>query len=205
MFGSVGTVHWSFTDKAGETVIIEPDETGITIYSNAMGVLTNSPSYAWHKLNLYNYFNIRNLDYDSLSVNGFTLEQCASGNGTLGLLGDSTSQSRFVRLAFLKKYGAKGKTEEEGITYGIHLFNNVAMTLGMVRVSEPGDLKHASGVVPFDYIVYTSMMYAESLKFYWVTYENQTVQCVDLNDLLSKNDYAQFDIGRVTEFKYLTK
>lgn len=79
------------------------------------------------------------------------------------------------------------------------------MTLGMVRVSEPGDLKHASGVVQFDYIVYTSMMCAESLKFYWVTYENQTVQCVDLNDLLSKNDYAQFDIGRLTEFKYLTK
>ena len=46
MFGSVGTVHRSFTDKTGETVIIEPDETGITIYSNAMGVLTNSPSYA---------------------------------------------------------------------------------------------------------------------------------------------------------------
>ncbi|WP_024615366.1 choloylglycine hydrolase family protein [Clostridium sp. Ade.TY] len=205
MFGSIGTIHWSFTDKTGETVIIEPDKTGITIYRNSMGVLTNSPSYSWHQLNLYNYFNIRDLDYDNLTIDGFTLEQCASGNGTLGLPGDFTSQSRFVRLAFLKKYGVKGKTEEEGVTYGIHLLNNVAMPLGIVRVSQPGDLKHASGVVPFDYTVYTSMMCAESLKFYWVTYENQRVQCIDLNHLLDKDDYVQFDLGRVTEFKYLTK
>lgn len=97
------------------------------------------------------------------------------------------------------------ETEEEGITYGIHLFNNVAMPLGIVRVSQSGDLKHASNVVPFDYTVYTSIMCAESLKFYWVTYQNQTVQCVDLNDLSKKNDYVQFELGRVTEFKYLTK
>lgn len=205
MFGVVGTIHWSFTDKSGETVIIEPDKSGLSIYRNSMGVLANSPSYSWHELNLYNYFNIRDLDYDNLSINGIDLQQCASGNGTLGLPGDFTSQSRFIRLAFLKKYAVKGKTEEEGIAYGIRLFNNVAMPLGIVRVSQPGNLQHASSVVPFDYTVYTSMMCAESLKFYWVTYENQTVQCVDLNDLLDKNDYVQFDLGRKTEFKYLTK
>lgn len=205
MFGSVGTVHWSFTDRSGETVIIEPDKTGITIYRNAMGVLTNSPSYSWHKLNLYNYFNIRDLDYGNLAIDGLKLEQCASGNGTLGLPGDFTSQSRFVRLSFLKEYGVKGKDEEEGITYGMHLLNNVSMPLGIVRVSEAGDLKYATGVVPFDYTVYTSMMCAESLRFYFVTYENQRVQCVDLNDLLEKNDFVQFDLSRKPAFEYITK
>lgn len=161
-----------------------------------MGILTNSPSYSWHKLNLYNYFNIRNLDYDNLDINGLTLNQCASGNGALGLPGDFTSQSRFIRLAFLKKYGVKGKNEEQGVTYAIHLFNNVAMPLGIVKVSQPGNLNNATGVVPFDYTLYTSIMCSESLKYYWVTYENQSVQCVDLNKLLKKDDYVQFELAR---------
>lgn len=46
-------------------------------------------------------------------------------------------------------------------------------------------------------------MCSESLKFYWVTYENQRVQCVDLNKLLSNDDFVQFDMGRKVDFKYL--
>ncbi|SCJ93576.1 Penicillin acylase precursor [uncultured Clostridium sp.] len=204
MLGVTPTIHWSFTDRSGETIIIELDEGGTNIYRNSMGILTNSPSYSWHRLNLLNYFDIRNLDYDLLEINGDKLEQCFSGNGAVGLPGDCSSPSRFIRLSFLKKYGIKGKSEEEGISNTIHLFNNVAFPLGLVEVSEKGDItKYDNGVVPYDYTVYTSVMCSESLKFYWVTYENQRVQCVDLNKLLSNTDYVQFDLNRKADFKYI--
>lgn len=206
ILGTVATVHWVFTDKTGETVIIEPDENGISIYRNSMGVMTNSPSYSWHRLNLLNYFNIRNLDYDKLDINGEQLGQCFSGNGSAGLPGDCSSPSRFIRLSFLKKYGVKGKNEVEGVTNIIHLLNNVAFPLGLVEVCEKDDIiDYYRGVLSYDYTVYTAVMCAESLKFYWVTYENQRVQCVDLNDLLVNNDYVQYSLNRVPDFIYLTK
>ena len=48
-------------------------------------------------------------------------------------------------------------------------------------------------------------MCAESLKFYWVTYENQRVQCIDLNDLLDVDDYVEYELNRMPDFKYITK
>lgn len=88
----------------------------------------------------------------------------------------------------------------------IHLFNNVAFPLGLVEVSKKEDIKdYEIGVLPYDYTIYTSVMCAESLKFYWVTYENQRVQCVDLNYLLKNQDYIQYDLNRVPDFNYLNK
>lgn len=50
MLGMILTIHWAFTDRTGETIIIESDEQGVQIYRNSMGVMTNSPNYSWHRL-----------------------------------------------------------------------------------------------------------------------------------------------------------
>lgn len=206
ILGELATIHWSFSDRTGENIIIESDKRGLHIYRKTMGVMTNSPTYDWQRTNLMNYFNIRNLDYDYLEINGEKLKQTFSGNGATGLPGDFSSPSRFVRLSFLKKYGIKGKNEEEGVTNIIHLLNNVAFPLGFVEVSQMGEvLEYYTDIRPYDFTIYTAVMCSESLRFYWVTYENQRVQSVDLNHLLEKDDYVQFDLDRVADFKYLTK
>ena len=87
LFGTVPTLHWSFSDRSGESIVIEPDKTGISIYRNTIGVMTNSPGYSWHRLNLLNYAGIRDLDYDTLEIECDHLEQCFSGNGAQGLPG----------------------------------------------------------------------------------------------------------------------
>lgn len=205
VLGTVPTIHWAFSDRTGETVILEPDETGWSIYRDSMGVMTNSPSYSWHRINLLNYFHIRNLDYNEMEVNGESLKQCFSGNGAQGLPGDCSSPSRFIRLSFLKKYAVKGKNEVEGIVKLFHLFQNVAFPLGMVEITEDtGEGGYNEGIVPYDYTVYTSAMCSESLKFYWISYENQRVQCVDLKNLLEHTEYVQYDLGRKADFKYLS-
>ena len=206
MFGTVPTLHWSFSDRTGECVVIEPDKDGISIYRNTIGVMTNSPSYSWHRLNLLNYVGIRDLDYDTLHLEDDQIQQCFSGSGAQGLPGDWSSPSRFVRLAFLKKFCEKGTTEEEGIANMFHLFQSAAFPLGMVRVTEQGHItQYDTDVVPYDYTIYTSVMCAESLRFYWTSYENQQIQYVDLNDLSKMETCCQFELGRKPNFKRLTK
>ena len=204
MFGTVPTIHWAFSDRSGEMVVIEPDQNGLSIYRKTVGVMTNSPSYSWHRLNLLNYVGIRDLDYDALEINGDRLEQCFSGSGAKGLPGDWSSPSRFTRLAFLKKYATKGKDEVEGITHMMHLFQNVAFPLGMVKVTEQGHVtEYDQGIVPYDYTIYTSVMCAESLRFYWTSYANQRIQCVDMSKLIESTEKVGFDLGLNPDIKIL--
>lgn len=205
MLGTVPTLHWVFSDRSGETIVVESDSDGLHIYRNTIGVMTNSPGYNWHKLNLLNYAGIRDLDHDTYTIDGTVIEQAFSGSGGFGLPGDWTSTSRFVRLAFLKEYCTKGQNEEDGINRLTRIINSASFPLGMVRVSDPGHItEKEKDIVPFDYTIYTSIMCAESLKFYWITYENQRTQCVDMNTLLDAKDYVQFPLKRKTDFAYLT-
>ena len=114
LLGTVPTVHWAFTDETGESMVIEPEADGLRIYRNALGVLTNSPGYPWQRMNLLNYAGVRDLDQDILDW-GEGLMPCSSGTGGQGLPGDWSSPSRFVRLAFLRRYARPGRTEEEGV------------------------------------------------------------------------------------------
>lgn len=204
MMGVIPTVHWIFSDSSGETIIIEPEEETIRIYRNSMGVLTNSPSYSWHCENLLNYPHIRKKDYDNIKINGVELEQCFSGTGALGLPGDSSSTSRFVRLSYLKEYGKKGKNEEDGVTYMFRLFQNIAFPLGMVEVADVDNItEHDVNVSAYDYTLYTSIMCAESLKFYWTVYENSQIQCIDLSKLMNENKILQYDMYSGKNIQYL--
>lgn len=204
-WGTVPPLHWTFSDRTGESIVVEPDEDGLHIHRSAIGVMTNSPDYRWHRLNLLNYAGIRDLDHDGLCICGDSLTQCFSGSGAQGLPGDWSSPARFVRLALLKKHCLPGKDEASGIAAMLHLFQSAAFPLGMIRVSQPGHItEQDSGVVPFDYTVYTSIMCAESLRYYWTTYENQRVQCIDLHHLSNRDQPVQFPLGREPDFLYLT-
>lgn len=204
-WGTAPPLHWTFSDRTGESIVVEPDEDGLHIHRSTIGVMTNSPDYRWHRLNLLNYAGIRDLDHDGLCICGDSLTQCFSGSGAQGLPGDWSSPARFVRLALLKEHCLPGKDEASGIAAMLHLFQSAAFPLGMIRVSQPGHItEQDSGVVPFDYTVYTSIMCAESLRYYWTTYENQRVQCIDLHHLSNRDQPVQFPLGREPDFLYLT-
>ena len=202
LMGTVPPLHWCFSDRSGETIILEPDRGGLTVYRNTIGVMTNSPGYSWHRLNLLNYAGIRDRDYETVKICGDSLPPYFSGSGAQGLPGDWSSPSRFIRLAFLKQFSQKGRSEEEGVGRMFHLFQSVAFPLGMIRVTGQGHrTEYDRKISPFDYTVYTSILCAESLRFYWTTYENQQVQYMDLNHLLHHRRPLQFDLNRRADFR----
>lgn len=201
MAGVIPTLHWMFTDAAGESIVIESEEDGVKIYKSALGVMTNSPGYSWQKWNLLNYCFIKQLDHEALHMGQMELPQYSSGSGALGLPGDWSSPSRFVRLAFMKKFAQKGKNEKEGVARLFRLLTNVAFPLGMVEEPEPGPVSAVENqVLPYDYTIYSTVMCAQSLRFYWMTYENTQVQYVDLKELMEKDEVVQFEWGMEGEF-----
>lgn len=192
------TVHWAFSDRSGETIIVEPDNQQMTIYRHTAGVLTNSPSYDWHKQNLLSYLNVQNTEFPDRNMDGVEVKKPFKGTGALGLPGDFTAQSRFIRASFLKYYGIKGKNEDQGIEYFFHLLDNVAMPLGMIKVAD-GDDPSA-----YDETIYSSAMCAESKKFYWRSYENSRIHCVDLNLELDNSDIKLIPLeNKAPDFKFM--
>ena len=184
LFGAVPPLHWSFSDRTGETIVIEPLQEEVRVYRRTVGVMTNSPDYAWHEQNLLNYVHMRSLDHDALHMGGKQLRQCFSGSGALGMPGDWSSPSRFVRLCFLRENALRERGEEAAVSAMFRLFESAAFPLGAVRVSDFSDVtEHDSDVIPFDYTVYTSVACLESLRYYWTSRENLRVQYADMRDL----------------------
>ena len=201
LYGTVPPLHWSFSDRTGESIVIEPDRDGLHLYRNALGVMTNSPPYPWHRLHLLNFTGVRDLDRGEMEWEGENLSPCFSGSGAQGLPGDWGSPSRFVRLCFLRKYGVRGRNETQGVSRMLRLFQSAAFPLGMVRVAD-SEPKTVLGeyVGAFDYTVYTAIACAESRRYYWTTYENQRVRFVDLAALLERTTPVQFDLDTPPDF-----
>lgn len=191
LLGTVPTVHWAFTDGTGESVVIEPEAEGLRIWRNALGVLTNSPGYGWQRTNLLNYAGVRDLDREAGPL-AEGLEPCFSGTGGQGLPGDWSSPSRFVRLAFLRRYAVPGRTEEEGVARLLRLLQSAVFPLGAVRLAEEP---------PWEHTIYTAVACARSRRFYWTTYEDHQVRFVDLPRLAERGAAARFPLEQGAVFR----
>ena len=123
IFGAHMSVHYIFSDGSGEAIIIEPDEGGITVHRNTIGIMANAPDYNWQKTNLKNYVAVSNLDTPPLDLLGETFQPFGNGTGgSFGLPGGYSSPARFVRLAFAKQFAPLGKNEVDGVTRMFHTF-----------------------------------------------------------------------------------
>ena len=204
LLGTVPPLHWSFSDRTGESIVVEPDREGLHIYRNTLGVMTNSPGYPWHRLNLLNYAGLRDLDHPGTHL-AKELEQCFSGSGAQGLPGDWSSPSRFVRLAFLRAFAPTGEGEASGVARMFRLLQSAAFPLGAVRVSHQSPVtEQDTHTVPYDYTVYTSVCCAQSRRFYWTTYENQRIRYLELEPLLERPAPLQFPLYQTPDFLPVT-
>lgn len=167
--------HYMFTDKTGEAIVVEPIESGIKIYRNEIGVLTNSPTYDWHKINLSNYLGTTNLARKPQTIGNYTIDELGEGTGYLGIPGDYTPVSRFIRLAFSKEYMTTPINELDAITKMFNTFETVDVPDGVIYT--PPEQKSDTY---YEKTLCTSIMCAESLKYYFATASNRRVCCVDL-------------------------
>ncbi|KNZ40309.1 choloylglycine hydrolase family protein [Acetobacterium bakii] len=164
LFGVVTPLHWIVTDKSGAAIVIEPMESGLVVYDNPLGVMSNSPDFNWHMTNIRNYIGINPFKIEALKLNGLTFAPFGNGARTIGLPGDYTPPSRFIRALFGKEAINELDNEDEGIKAAFHILASVDIPKGSVITDE--------GV---DYTQYTACMVCNTGTYYIKTYDNNQI------------------------------
>ncbi|MDQ0151152.1 choloylglycine hydrolase [Eubacterium multiforme] len=182
------TLHWMATDVTGKSIVIEQTkEEGLRVFDNNVGVLTNSPEFPWHITNLHQYVGMNYNQVSSYKLSNENLNALGEGTGLIGLPGDFTPASRFIRAAFFRDAIMKNDKDTIDIMEFFHILNNVAMVKGAVRTAEEKS----------DITQYTSCMNLEKGIYYYNTYENNQINAIDMN----KED---LDGKEMKMFKYNT-
>ena len=136
----IGTVHWRFAEPGGRVVVLEFTEGKAKFYENPLGVLTNSPNFPWHLTNLANYINLRSGSSQPLQLaKDLQVKPLGGGTGMLGLPGDFTPPSRFVRAAMLQSSAPLLPDAQQTALQAFHLLNSFDIPIG---------LQHAPGQAP---------------------------------------------------------
>jgi len=171
--------HYIVYDKNGGCIVIEPLGGTLVVYDNEIGTLTNSPAFDWHMQNLRNYIHLSPYNANPVSLNGVTLTQFGAGSGMVGLPGDFTPTSRFVRAALFSAAATPSKNSIEAISQIFHILNQFDIPVGLA-LDKTGDIIHSTQTQ------ITSARDPETLKYYFKTYQDQTIKSVDL---------TQFDLN----------
>ena len=164
-------LHWIISDKE-KSITVESVKEGLKIYDNPYGVLTNNPTFDYHLMNINNYMNL----HEGMGENRISLRQNLStyslGMGALGLPGDYSSASRFVRAVFIKEKSPCFESEKESVSHFFHILGSVAMPKGCV-MTESGE---------YEYTRYSSCCNADKGIYYYTTYDNSSINAVDMHE-----------------------
>lgn len=181
------TLHWFVADKK-QAAVIEVIQGKVKITDNPANVLTNSPSIDYHLMNLAHYANLS----DQQPTNQpFDMPPFGEGFGAIGLPGDWSPASRFVKAAFVNKHAISEKDEISNVTQFFHILDSVAFVEG-VTTSPRGT---------HDLTMYASCGHTESGNYYYKTYRNNQINCVSMSkvDLQSHTlfNYPMIDTQQI--------
>ena len=165
-------LHFPLHDATGASIVIEAIDGKLKVYDNPLGVLTNSPTFDWHLTNIRNYVNISPVNAKSLTIAGQTFAPLGQGSGLLGIPGDSTPPSRFIRAL---AYVASVKPLADGpqtVRLAEHLMNNFDIPVGAIRTAPEGG--------PLEYTQWTAIADLRAAKYYIKSYQDQVLRGIDL-------------------------
>lgn len=173
---SVTPLHWIISDKQ-KSITVESTADGMHIFSNPVGVLANNPPFEYHMQNLRNYLHLDSQLTQTKLAQRFSFAPHSSGTGSIGLPGDPSSSSRFIRAVFNSAYSVCDARDAAEVTQCFQILNSVAQVNGCCR-SEAG----------FTKTIYTSCCDTEKGIYYYTTYENHqlTAICMRHENLTAK-------------------
>ena len=163
-------LHWIISDSE-ETITVESVKEGIKIYENPVGVLTNNPPFDKQMFNLNNYMYLSTESPKNTFAPSLSLKTYSRGMGAIGLPGDLSSQSRFVRVAFTKMNSISGEGEKESVSQFFHILNSVDQQRGCCKL---GDDK-------YEITIYTSCCNTNRGIYYYTTYDNHQITAIDMH------------------------
>ena len=166
----VSPLHWMISDRE-ESITVESVKEGVKIYDNPVGVLTNNPVFDIQMFNLNNYMYLSTEPPHNCFSKKLNLKTYSRGMGAMGLPGDLSSESRFVRAAFVKMNSICGDSESESISQFFHILGSVFQTRGCVCMGEE----------KYEITNYSSCCNTDRGIYYYITYENSQITGVDMH------------------------
>lgn len=166
----VSPLHWIIADRDC-AITVESVREGIRIYDNPVGILTNNPPFDYQMTNLTNFMGLSTEPPENHFSDQLDLTPYSRGMGMLGMPGDLSSASRFVRVAFTKLHSVSGTSESESISQFFHILGSVAQQRGCVHMGEG----------KYEITIYTSCCNTDRGIYYYTTYENSQITGVDLH------------------------
>ena len=165
-------LHWIISDKEC-SITLESVKSGIKVYENPVGVLTNNPTFDYHLFNLNNYMQLtKGTPKNSFASDGdFQLKTYSRGMGALGLPGDASSMSRFVKATFVKLNSVSGDFEEESVSQFFHILKSVEMQRGCIELKKD----------VYEITQYSSCCNTDRGIYYYTTYDNNQICAVDMH------------------------
>ncbi len=161
-------LHWMISYKE-ESIVLESTKDGLKVYENPVGVLTNNPPFELQLWNLSNYMGLTREVQQNRFSEKLKLEEYSRGMGAMGLPGDLSSASRFVRAAFVLQNSVSGESEEESVGQFFHILSSVEQQRGCVKLEDK-----------FEISVYSSCCNTDKGIYYYVTYGNRQIMAVDM-------------------------
>lgn len=172
--------HASIYDSSGKGIVVEFYNNKINVYDN-IGVMTNSPKYDWQVTNLRNYVNLSPNNPNAITENGVTYNITGQGSGAVGLPGDASPPSRFVKIAFMVKNVFAAQNASDLINLAEHIINNVDLPAGFVRAVENGHIATDTT----QWVVFKDITHK---MFYYRTYNDMTLRAISMDKIdLSEN------------------
>lgn len=162
-------LHWIIADKSG-SLIAEPTVEGLVLYDNPVGVLTNEPPFPYQMTHLCDFLHLSPTPLENRLDPDAPLRPYSRGMGGMGLPGDASSASRFVRAVFAKTHTVWDKGKE--IDGFFHVMDTVAQPKGFARIEEGKPI----------YTVFTDCMDLSSLSYSYTTYDCRSIRTHFLQD-----------------------
>ena len=162
-------LHWMIADR-DECIVAEPMAEGLKIFDDPVKVMTNNPTFDWHMTNLANYMSLSPADPVNAMAPEVDLKRYSRGMGSLGLPGDMSSASRFVKAAFTRMNSLSGDSESESISQFFHILASAEQQRGCCKVDHG-----------YEYTIYSSCCNTDTGVYYYTTYENSQITAIDMH------------------------
>ncbi len=163
-------LHWMISDKTG-SIVVESTSKGLMVYDNPVHVLTNEPEFPFQLFNLNNYRKISPKDPENTFVKETNLPIYCKGLGGIGLPGDMSSMSRFVKATFIRSNAISFEEEDESVNRFMHILDSVFQVKGCIIYD--GD--------EYEHTVYSSVMNTQKGLYYYKTYTNSRINCINMH------------------------
>ena len=177
-------LHWMIADQNG-CIVVESVRDGLHIYDNPVGVMTNNPTFDIQLFRLNDYRGVSAAASENTFAKGLDLDAYSRGMGGIGIPGDLSSGSRFVKVAFTKMNSVSDDSEDSSVSQFFHILGSVEQQRGCCDL---GDGK-------YEITIYSSCCNMDRGIYYYRTYDNSQISAVDMHrENLDGNSLASYPL-----------